>query len=161
MNGSALAPGLLCAAFGLALSFAASRRALAAGGVGLVAAAGIAAALPLGPAAGGPALLGCWIGVIAAAASVHLRRGLGARSALALGLNSGLWAGLVVAAAGRPVELLFALPWALACFPGAWLAARGWGVAVKVAASWLAAAAVLNLGLSMIPTLGYEPDHMG
>jgi hypothetical protein len=36
--------------------------------------------------------LGCWISVIATAASVHLVRGLSPRAALALSLNAGVWA---------------------------------------------------------------------
>ena len=40
------------------------------------------------------------------------------------------------------------------------IVSRGWGIAVKVVASWLAAVAILATMLSLVPTPGYMPDHM-
>ena len=159
MNGSGLAPALLMAATGLALSFASSKRALAWGlGALLVAAAGAALVHPPQPLAG-VSLAACWLSVVVLAASVHLPRGLGVAPSVLIGVNSGLWTGLVAGGAGGVPTLLAALPWSLLCVPGWWLVARRWGVAIKVVLSWLAAAAVLSIGLGLTPTLGYEPDH--
>lgn len=161
MNGSAIAPGVLFASLGLALAFSASRRVLALGLAAVIAVAiGVVALAPrlVGPV---PALAGCWIGVIAAAACIYLPRPVGLRLALPLCINGSLWAGLTIAGAGEPIRLATSLPWVLLCVPGAWLVERGHGIVVKVGGSWLAAAAVLSLGLNMVPTLGYEPDHRG
>ena len=86
-----------------------------------------------------------------AAASVHPG---GVRSAWAviLALNSGLWAGAVIAAAGYVRDLAIAAPAVLLCIPGAWLVATKRGIAVKVAASWLIAIGVLSLCLQLAPT---------
>ena len=161
MNGVELAPGVLFAATGLALSYAAHWRLLVLGLAVLLGAMFGAASLALGPAPIGAVLTACWIGVVGAALCVHLPARLGLAAVLALGLNAGVWGGLAVAAEGRPAVLVMTLPWTLLCLPGAVLVSRGRGVAVKVVLSWLAAAAVLSLGLNMTPTLGYEPDHMG
>lgn len=102
----------------------------------------------------------CWISILAAAACVHLPRGLNTIVVALLCLSGGVSTGAVAGALGGPLDLWTALPWTLVCLPGAALVARGRGVAIKVVLSWLAAAAVLSLGLNMAPTLGYEPDHM-
>ena len=161
MNGAELAPGLLCAATGLALAFASTRRLLALGLAVLLASVLATSWTGVGAGMLETALAGCWISILGAALCVHLPRPLGAVAVLTLCCVGGVWAGLVVAAAGRPTILAASLPWALLCLPGASLVARGGGVAVKVVLSWLAAVAVLSLGLGMTPTLGYEPDHMG
>ena len=160
MNGSAIAPGLVIAAVALVLSFSSTKRVLGWGVAALVGSALVVAAAPIGPALAQPVLVGCWISVLAAAACVHLPRGSGPFVATILGLNGGIWAGLVVATSGQMADLRWALPWALLAFPGGWIVRRGWGLGIKVAVSWLAATAVLSLGLNMAPTLGYEPDHM-
>lgn len=159
MNGAGLAPALLIAAAGLALSFAASGRTRLWGVGALLATAAAVVWLKLPETFSGPALLGCWISIVAAALAVHLPRGLGPSLCVALGMNAGVWAGLVAGASGGLGTLAPALPLALLCLPGGWLVARRWGIAVKVVLSWLAAAAVLSIGLGMTPTLGYEPDH--
>lgn len=58
------------------------------------------------------------------------------------------------------VRHIFGRSWILLGLPGAWLVARKRGIFVKVAGSWLAAAAILGLGLGTVATLGNEPDHM-
>ena len=156
MNGGALAPGLLLASLGLTLSFAASKRVAASGLLLLLATALAAANLASGSSLGDLAAAGCWIGVLANAICMHLKRPLGYVVAAALCI----WAGLTIATSGQFSELVPALPWALLCLPGAWLVSNGRAVVVKVAGSWLAAVAILSLGLNMVPTLGFEPDHM-
>lgn len=160
MRGGALPPALLCAALGLALAFATSRARLV-GLLALVLSAIPMAFVPVDPAWKDAVFDGCWVGVILAAASVHLPRGLGARTAAILALNGGLWAGAVIAEAGTPVDLAKSLPVALISFPGAWIVGRGRGIFLKVAAGWLIAIALLAWTLALVvPTPGYVPDHM-
>jgi len=104
--------------------------------------------------------LGCWVGVIIAAACVHLPHGLGTRGAVVLSLYAGFWTGAVVAGAGSPFDLVKAMPLALLCVPGAFIVQKGWGLALKVATSWLIAIAILSAALPLVPTPGYKPDHM-
>lgn len=167
MNGAALAPGLLFASLGLLLSFGGSRRSVAAGAILAIVAAilggmsGPAANLAANFAASliETAVIGCWIGVVANVACMMVPRFAQRRLVLPLCVNAGLWAGLAAAASGSPADLIPAIAWMLLCVPGGWLVARGGGIALKIAGSWLAAAAILSLGLNMTPTLGYEPDH--
>ncbi|WP_394537293.1 hypothetical protein PRJ39_14010 [Lysobacter enzymogenes] len=61
-----------------------------------------------------------------------------------------------IAAAPAWSPLLLAL-----AAPARWLVARGAAVAIKVAASWLLAVALLALALSAAPALaGDVPDHL-
>lgn len=159
MNGSGFAPGMLFASLGFALAFSASRRALAVGlAVVVLTAAGVVV-LKLRLSGPLPALTGCWIAVLAAAASLYFSRPIGLRVALPLCAFGGLLAGLTIVGTGESIRLATSLPWVLSSVPSAWLVGRGHGIIVKVGGSWLAAAAVLSLGLNMVPTLGYEPDH--
>ena len=159
MRGGALPPALLCAALGFALAYA-PRRAWWAALLGLVLAATTATFVPPPLAWRDPAFAGCWASVVVTALCVHLPRGAGPRLAVVLGLNAGLWSGAVIAVAGERLDLVKALPWALLCAPGAWLVASRRGIAIKVAASWLIAVAVLAASLMLVPTPGYVPDHM-
>ena len=159
MRGGALPPALICAALGFALAFA-PRRAFALSLALLVAAAGAASLLPLPKASTETVFLGCWASVIVTAAAVHLPGGVGPRLARCLGLNAGAWTGAVIAVAGRPLDLVEALPCALLCIPGAWLVAGRRGIVIKVAASWLIAVSILAASLPLTPTPGYQPDHM-
>ena len=160
MRGGSLPPALLFAALGLALAFAPRRRIAPAVLLAAITALG-ASLLHVAPAWQDPVFLGCWIGVAAAAASVNIPGGVRPAWAFILALNSGLWAGAVIAAAGHPLDLAVSAPAMLLCIPGAWLRSTGRGVAVKVAASWLIAIGVLALCLQLAPTTpGYQPDHM-
>jgi hypothetical protein len=160
MRGGSLPPALLFAALGLALAFA-PRRIIGPAVVLAVLAAIGASFLRVATSWEDPIFLGCWIGVALAAASVHIPGGVRPAWALILALNTGLWAGAVIAAAGHPIDLAISAPAALLCVPGAWLVATGRGIAVKVAASWLIAVGVLALCLQLAPTTpGYKPDHM-
>ena len=159
MRGGALPPALLCAALGFALAFG-PRRILAPALLLMVAAAIAASFLPTPVSWQDGVFLGCWVSVVLAALSVHLPRGVGPRLALALALNSGFWAGSVIAAAGSRLDLLKSLPVALICLPGTWLVSTRKGLAIKVAASWLIAVSILAAALPLTPTPGYKPDHM-
>jgi len=105
--------------------------------------------------------LACWISVLSTAALVHLPRGVGAPLAVGAAANAGLWSGLLIATAGETFDLLKVMPVALLCIPGAWLAARPAKIALKVAASWLVAVAVLAAAIPFTtPTPGYVQDHI-
>lgn len=160
MNGSALAPGLLFASLGLLLSFGASARVIVSSIISTLAVVLVISALPVDFGSPEAALTGCWIGVVATAACMHLRRPIGYRIAVPLCVNGGFWAALTMTASGKPIALVPDILWVLLALPGFRLVRRGNGIIVKVVGSWLAAAAVLSLGLNMTPTLGYEPDHM-
>jgi hypothetical protein len=160
MRGGALPPALLCAALGFALAFA-PRRVILPCLLGLIAPAAAIGRLNIDSTWTDTAFMGCWITVVITAASVHLPRGLGPRVALVLALNTGVWAGAVIAVAGAPLDLAKSLPWALLCLPGCWLVNTGRSVAIKVASSWLIAIALLVAFLPITtPTPGYVPDHM-
>lgn len=159
MRGGALPPALVCAALAFALAFAPARARVAAI-VALVVVAALASLASQAVAWREAVFLGCWASVVIAAAAVHLPGGVGPRLALALGLNSGLWAGLVIAVAGSRLDLVKALPVVLLCLPGAWLVGTGRKIVLKVVASWLIAVSVLAASLPLVPTPGYQADHM-
>lgn len=160
MRGGALPPALVCAALGLALGFAPRR--IWAPALAALAAAAVSTSLIPQPFGWTDAIyVGAWITVALTASVLHLPGGVGPRLALALSLNAGLWSGALVCATGRQPDLLKALPWALLCLPAGWLVATNRAIAVKVAASWLIAVALLAAFLPVTtPTPGYAPDHM-
>jgi hypothetical protein len=103
---------------------------------------------------------GCWISVIATAAMVHLRHGLGARGALALSLNAGAWAAATVVQSGSRLDVLMVLPAVLIFLPACSVVARHGSIPVRVLSSWIIAIAVLAATLQCLPvTPGYLPDH--
>jgi hypothetical protein len=103
---------------------------------------------------------GCWISVIATAASVHLRRGVSTRVALALSLNAGAWASAAVVQSGARIDVLMVLPAVLILWPACSVTARHGSIPVKVLSSWIFAIAVLAVTLQLLPvTPGYLPDH--
>ena len=159
MRGGSLPPALLSAALGLALAYAPARARSAAVLV-LWIAAPLVALVSLAPHWEEAVFLACWAGVILAAASVHLPRGLGTQLALVLALAIAVLAGMVSAVAGSLPTLLLALPWVLVTIPAAWLIAHGRGTGVKIVSSWLIAIALLSAALPLTPTPGYEPDHL-
>lgn len=159
MRGGALPPGLLLAALGFALAFAPRHivvyALLAAAATALAALLLLPMTLPVEVA-----FAGCWASIALTAAAVHLPRGVPPWLALSLAINAGFWSGVVVTAAGAPVDLVRALPAALLALPAMWLVAHRGGIAVKVVASWLIAVALLAGTLPMVATPGYAPDHM-
>jgi hypothetical protein len=160
MRGGILPPALLFSALGLALTFA-SRIDWAPSLLALIAGLGASSYLPLPQRWLEGAFFGCWISVIMTAASVHLRRGLHPRAAVALSLNAGFWGGAVASLSGSRADLLNALPCVLLLLPASWLATRHSSLPVKVASSWVIVVAALAAALQMLPvTPGYLPDHM-
>ncbi len=151
---------LLCAASGLALSFAPKRMGVT--GLGTIAVAAIfSATLPWPGSWIDAAFFGCWISLAVTAAAVHLPGGPGERAAIGLSLNVGIWSGAVIALAGTAVDLAPALTAMFVMLPATRFIARGMGIAVKIASSWLIAIALLAATLQMLPvTPGYLPDHL-
>lgn len=103
----------------------------------------------------------CWASVVFTALSIHLPRAPRRTGILLIAANAGFWAGAVIAVAGAPLDLVKALPWVIVGLPARWLVARRFGIAIKVAASWLIAVSMLAAALpTLTPTPGYVGDHM-
>jgi hypothetical protein len=160
LSGGALPSSLLCAALGLALAVA-PKRARASCFVALGLTATAVAFLPLPSGWRGMTLLGCWVSIIASAASVHLRGRLDARLAVGLSVNAGLWSGAIIALTGLRTDLPVVLASALVFLPAAWITGRRLSIVVKTLSSWLIAIALLAATLQLLPvTPGYLPDHL-
>ena len=159
MRGGALPPALLCAALAFALAFV-PRQVILPALLALCAVAILVVLLPLKTISPELIFAGCWLSIVATAATVHIRWHFGMPVALLLGANAGLWAGAVVAISGIPTDLARALPVALLAFPAGWLVVNRGAIAVKVVASWLVAVAILAGTLPIVPTPGYVQDHM-
>ncbi len=107
------------------------------------------------------AFLGCWLAVIATAASVHLGARIGLLAALVLSVDAGIWASALLSLSSSRFDLLHAAPWALVAVPASWVVRRHGSVPVKVLSSWVIAVAVLAISLQLLPvTPGYLPDHL-
>ena len=159
MRGAILPDALLSAAFGMALSFSPPAVRTRSAPVLI----GVALVIAMAPASGvndDLAFTGCWLSVLATAALVHLKGGMGPVLAMAVAINDGVWAGLVTHVSEGAMAIAYALPAILIVVPGRLLVRHGWGIAVKVAASWLIAIAFLEAALVLVPTPGYKPDHM-
>lgn len=102
----------------------------------------------------------CWGFTVVAAACVYLRQGPNWAASVALGLALGSMAGAVSGRANAPLQLILAATGSLVMFPAAWLIRRGLTMAVRVVASWLIAIACLSAAIALVPTPGYEADHM-
>jgi hypothetical protein len=160
MRGGVVPPALLFLALGLALTFA-SPRVWAPSLLALLATLGAGAFVRLPQTWLEGVFFSCWVSVIAAAASVHLRGGLKAWAAVALSLNTAVWASAVVSLSGSQLDLLKALPCVLIFLPASWVVGRYASIPVKVVSSWVIAVAVLAVTLQMLPvTPGYRPDHL-
>jgi hypothetical protein len=160
MRGGVLPPAMLFVALGLVLAFA-PRRAWVPSFLALFATLGACTFLPVPQVWLEGVFLGCWITVILTAANVHLVRGLPPWAALALSVNTGVWASAVVSVSGSRLDLLTALPCVFILLPASWAVARRAPIAVKVVSSWVIAVAVLAVTLQLLPvTPGYLPDHL-
>lgn len=159
MRGGVLPPALLFAALAFALAYAPRGVRLPAIIAALTAALAVAQA-SIAVRWADYIFFGCWASVIVTAASIHLPRRIGPRTALALAANSGAWAGATVALAGTTLDLVKAAPLLALVIPAAWLVGTRRGIAIKVAGSWLIAIAALAAVLPIVPTPGYAPDHM-
>jgi hypothetical protein len=160
MRGGALPPALLASALGFALAFA-PRRAIAPAVVGFGVLAAIASQQRPDPAWADAIFYACWGSVIVTALSIHLPKGVHFWVAQGFAVNAGVWAGLVIAVAGAPLDLAKSLPFVLICLPAVWLIGRRFQIAIKVVASWLIAVSLLAAALpATTPTPGYAGDHM-
>jgi hypothetical protein len=162
MRGAALPAALLAAATGMVLGHLPAGRARA-GAVAFCVVAALIALAPLPPLNDDVLFTGCWLSVLGSAALLHWPGRLlrfPRIADLAVAVNAGVWAGLAPHVGGGPVKLLPALPLILVMVPTRLALRAGWGVAVRVAASWLIAIAGLEALLPLIPTPGYRPDHM-
>jgi hypothetical protein len=160
MRGGIAPPALLFLALGLALAFT-PRRALGPSLLALLATlvAGAFVRVPQTWLEG--VFFGCWASVIVTAASVHLGRGLRARTAVALSINAAVWASAVVSLSGTRPDLLKALPCLVIFLPARWAVGKYASVPVKVVSSWVIAIAILAAALQILPvTPGYLPDHL-
>ena len=159
MRGAILPDALLATALGLAIGFVAPAVARVSTAI-MIAGAVVVALLPVAGLSDDIVFAGCWLSVLAAAACVHLPGGLSRWPAFALAANCGVWAGLVSHLSQGAVALVYAMPAILVVLPAQMMVARTWGIAVKVAASWLIAIAALEVALTLVPTPGYKPDHL-
>ncbi len=159
MNAGILPMALLSACVGLALSFASIRGAWLSVAALIVIAATVAG-ISLPGDLGSSVFAGAWLSVIATAALAFLPGGLRDSWAIAAGVNGGAWLGALASLSPQPAELLYILPLALSFLPGQWLTARGHAIAPKVVLSWIVAVASLSFFVSLMPTPGYQPDHM-
>ncbi|MDV6331151.1 hypothetical protein [Asticcacaulis sp. 201] len=164
MRTAALPDALLAAAIGLALSYAHPKVARQSA-MTMIVTALTTAFVPMTGMSDDLAFNGCWASIIIAAAAVHVPVGWLSEMQMSwlwrvLAFNAGLWAGLVTHVEGGAPAVIVGLPLALLFIPGQIFVKRNWGIAIKVACSWLIAIAVLEVGLNLVPTPGYTPDHM-
>ena len=159
MRGAVLPDAMLAAAVGLVLSYAEPKIAHQAVAAMVVAAVAVAF-VPWAGVSDDVAFNGCWVSILLTAASVHIPGTPNVWLSRCLALNAGFWAGLVTHVKGGALTVLMVLPLLALVVPGQMVVRRGWGIAIKVACSWLIAIAALEIGLMMVPTPGYAPDHM-
>ncbi len=159
MRAAVLPDALLAAALGLVLSYAPAKPAWQAAVVMTVTAIAVAI-IPWAGVSDDIAFNGCWFSILLTAASVHLPSGRRPWLWHGLALNAGFWAGLVTHVQGGALSVAMGLPLLTLVIPGRIIVKRKWGIAIKVACSWLIAIAALEIGLMMVPTPGYAPDHM-
>ena len=160
MRGGTLPSAMLCVSVGLALAPSQPRATIRAL-VGLAIVATASACAPIPTSWADAAFLGCWASVMINSASIYLPPEFGRRMALAISLNSGIWAGAVISVAAQRSDLIIALPCALSLLPARWAYRQHKSIAVKVASSWLIAIAALAATLQLLPvTPGYLPDHL-
>lgn len=101
---------------------------------------------------------GLWTAMILAAATLFLAPRCFAMYAVPLfaGFWLGSWAQLNSDFGGVTLALVVAA----SCVPAQWLGAGKFEIILKVVASWMIAIATLSMFVSLLPTPGYEPDHM-
>ncbi len=159
MNGGALPYVLMFVAAGLALSLLTSAVAWRSLSALWVSAVLVAMLAPVN-VPDGVLLAGFWLSMIAAAAAVLLGRGVAQPVAIGAAVNNGAWSGALAAASDLRGAMTIALPISLLFVAGRWFNHRGYGIALKVLSSWLIAVGALALFVSLVPTPGYELDHM-
>jgi hypothetical protein len=158
VNGGALPFVLLFAAVGLALTRAPSKMAWLSV-AGLCASALLFAMFTPPERLQGVLFMGLWLSMIVTATAVLIGRSIPAPFAIAVAVNAGAWAGLLAAASGLRLALTFALPISLLFVAGKWLKHSS-GIVPKVLSSWLIAVGTLAMLVALVPTPGYEADHI-
>lgn len=98
--------------------------------------------------------------ILAVGIAVYVRAARSPLWLLVLAFNGGLWLGACAAASRSPAGLAMIALTPIAAAGARWTARRDATIIVKVAASWMMAIASLTLFVSLIPTPGYQPDHM-
>ena len=159
MNGGILPLALIAATVGLLLSIVGRRDAWL-GLAAMAASALLVSFISFGPVAAKWVFAGLFLSTIFTAALVYAPRHWPRRWVLPIAVNAGGWAGALASLSGMQRTLWLVLPLCLLFVPGRWFEQRGFGIAVKVAASWMIAIASLSLFVSMMPHPGYIPDHM-
>lgn len=159
MNAGILPIALLFLAAALALSFASVRSAAA--GVGATAAGALLLGLqPFGSPELKWLFVGLWLSAIGTIGSIYLWARMPLPMAIAVGLNSGAWAGALAAGTSLRSQAVLAILILLLALPGHRLVRRGNGIVLKVVGGWVVAIATLAIFVSLTPTPGYKPDHM-
>ncbi len=159
MNGGVLPFLLMGVAVGLALTIVPSRVAWA-GLASFAISALLAMLLSLPERASGVVFAAFWLSTIAAACLVLVPRSISPSVAIVVAINGGAWSGALTTTTGARSTLAFALPFILFFVPGRWFKCGGREIVLKVLASWLIAVSALAALVSLVPTPGYEPDHM-
>jgi hypothetical protein len=103
---------------------------------------------------------GFWLSMIGTAAAVWFRSGVQQPLAIGAAINNGAWSGALAAASDLRLLMMIALPVSLLFVAGRWFKQQGYGIALKVLSSWLVAVGALAMFVSLVPTPGYEADHM-
>lgn len=159
MNGGILPLLLLFATVGIALSRAGRRQAWT-GAVAAFGSALLVSLLPVPKADSAVVFGGLWLSMIVTAVMVYTPRSWPTSWSIPTAVNAGVWAGVLAGMSDMTSAVLFALPLLLLFVPGKWIADRGLGIGLKVAASWMIAIASLSLFVTQLPTPGYQADHM-
>lgn len=159
MNGGIVPSLMLCATLGLLLSFTTQRIALT-GVAGMTVIALIVSLVTLPAGLANPIFIGVWVSIILTAALTYLPIAVARRWAIPLATVVGMLGGALTSLTDRKGDLMLALPASLLFIPGRLIVARGYGLGIKIVASWMIAIALLSTFVSLTPTPGYEPDHM-
>ena len=158
MNGGVIPFVLIAVTTGLMLGLANHRLALIGSGA-YVAASLVAWSLPFS-ASEAVLFAGLFVTVLAVGVLVYFPTARSPVWVVALGVNSGLWLGACAAATGSLPALATIALTPIAAALAWWSARCDLIIIAKVAASWMIAIASLTLFVSLLPTPGYQPDHM-
>ncbi|MDQ3074302.1 MAG: hypothetical protein M3Q88_01640 [Pseudomonadota bacterium] len=158
MNGGIVPLLLISATVGLILAFAPLRMAV----YGLLAFAGAAMLGYMGPKLFplGAVFIGLWLSVVGTAVLAYLPVARWRIALVPVTINDGLWLGACAAMTSTAAGLFAGILTILLVFPAKWLVERQFAIVIKVIASWMIAIASLSMFVSLMPTPGYEPDHM-
>jgi hypothetical protein len=147
------------AAVGLALTIVQSRTAWA--GLASFAISALLAMLSSLPeGATGVVFPSFWLSTIAAACLVFIPASVSPCLVIVLAINGGIWSGMLTTITGARSPLAFALLFAVFFVAVRWFRCGGRKIVLKVLSSWLIAVSALAALVSLVPTPGYEPDHM-